>query len=492
MARFAGDGVSFSQSEEEDMRKSLSSRRNTLMGSQLLERRGSIVRKEEEQDLTQEQIQAFQEAFAIFDKDGGGTIDAAELQKTLEECDIYVDGNDLVEILMTIDHDGNGEVDFEEFLNLMTNTNVFIQAVDGSPDAKNDHYRKRVILFDALTQFLRKQALKGANEIINYYSRKYKNITRNYNTGNSGAHVVGHYADVARLVGLTENELYAQLKELKLKQINPRDTSSPYAQTFHQGLLRSIEEERQKRKIIKPYGLGGPPPRRKQKAKPCPPKEPKRESQKLARSPSRVKLQIIGIDKLEHVAPERSTVCRPPSMTNFSKMANRRKSLNVVMLKNAFDLPKKHRPGWTGQRIQTINVDIVVEPGWSCVPLSLIDELKTVMREATDEYFTKTSVEKLASNLKFYRSLNTRKGPSFHLDQRVRDCMVSYSAATANNKVGRVGFASLDKVLKKDEHKIRVQKQKRERTTISRIKLTETLQRETLSIFNLLPNIAEK
>ena len=46
-------------------------------------------------------------------------------------------------------------------------------------------------------------------------------------------------------------------------------------------------------------------------------------------------------------------------------------------------------------------------------------------------------------------------------------------------------------MLKKDEHKIRMQKQKRERTTISRIKLTETLQRETLSIFNLLPNIAE-
>ena len=35
-------------------------------------------------------------------------------------------------------------------------------------------------------------------------------------------------------------------------------------------------------------------------------------------------------------------------MTNFSKMANRRKSLNVVMLKNAFDLPKKHRPGKIG------------------------------------------------------------------------------------------------------------------------------------------------
>ena len=62
------------------------------------------------------------------------------------------------------------------------------------------------------------------------------------------------------------------------------------------------------------------------------------------------------------------------------------------------------------------------------------------MREATDEYFTKTSVEKLESNLKFYRSLNTRKGPSFHLDQRVRDCMVSYSAATANNKERKTIF----------------------------------------------------
>ena len=42
-----------------------------------------------------------------------------------------MDGNDLVEILTTIDHDQNGEVDFEEFLNLMTNTDIFIQAVEG-------------------------------------------------------------------------------------------------------------------------------------------------------------------------------------------------------------------------------------------------------------------------------------------------------------------------------------------------------------------------
>ena len=161
--------------------------------------------QKEESPLTQAQIQAFQEAFSMFDKvevfwesvthfqDGGGTIDAAELQKTLQECDIIVDGNDLMDILTTIDHDQNGEIDFEEFLNLMTNTDIFIQAVEGGHKDENNELvpyasvvRKRVVLFDALTEFLRKQALKGANEIISYYSGKYRKIARNYNVANKG------------------------------------------------------------------------------------------------------------------------------------------------------------------------------------------------------------------------------------------------------------------------------------------------------------------
>ena len=49
----------------------------------------------EEMILTDAQYQAFQEAFELFDKNGGGTIDAAELQKTLDDCGIYVNGDDL-------------------------------------------------------------------------------------------------------------------------------------------------------------------------------------------------------------------------------------------------------------------------------------------------------------------------------------------------------------------------------------------------------------
>ena len=81
--------------------------------------------------------------------------------------------------------------------------------------------------------------------------------------------MVGHYADVARLVGLTENELYTQLKNIKqhanlskflVKKLaesitlflDNEDLSSPYAQSFHLGLLKSIEEDRRRKPPVKP------------------------------------------------------------------------------------------------------------------------------------------------------------------------------------------------------------------------------------------------
>ena len=50
-------------------------------------------------NLTHNQIQAFREAFELFDKNGGGTIDAMELQKTLTDVGININGNDLAEVM---------------------------------------------------------------------------------------------------------------------------------------------------------------------------------------------------------------------------------------------------------------------------------------------------------------------------------------------------------------------------------------------------------
>ena len=66
------------------------------------------------------------------------------MQKTLTDCGICVNGDDLAEIMLTLDHDGNGEVDFDEFLNLMTNTDIFIQAVGITDDVNhNEEMKKR-------------------------------------------------------------------------------------------------------------------------------------------------------------------------------------------------------------------------------------------------------------------------------------------------------------------------------------------------------------
>ena len=56
--------------------------------------------------------------------------------------------------------------------------------------------QKRVILFDALTKFIKKQALMGVNELIGYYSKKYKKVNHKQN---KGAHVIGNYANGAKV-----------------------------------------------------------------------------------------------------------------------------------------------------------------------------------------------------------------------------------------------------------------------------------------------------
>ena len=215
--------------------------------------------------LTEQQINAFREAFEIFDNNGGGTIDASELQKTLADVGINIDGADLTEVMLTMDGDGNGEVDFDEFLKLMTDTEMFIEALaeKNTDRTSRKPVSKRIVLFDALTEFMKKQALRNASEIVGYYAKKYRKVAKKYAMTNKGAHVVQHYADGARLIGLTDAQLFKQLKLLKThvneEMLDKKELESPYAKSFHVGLLRSLVRDKQRTKIpVKPFALGGP------------------------------------------------------------------------------------------------------------------------------------------------------------------------------------------------------------------------------------------
>ena len=74
-----------------------------------------------EDKLTPEQIADFKEAFSLFDHDENGSISAKELGEVLKALGQNPSKNELSDMINEVDVDGNGTVEFAEFVILMTN-----------------------------------------------------------------------------------------------------------------------------------------------------------------------------------------------------------------------------------------------------------------------------------------------------------------------------------------------------------------------------------
>uniref|UniRef100_A0AAX7TJW8 Calmodulin 1b n=1 Tax=Astatotilapia calliptera TaxID=8154 RepID=A0AAX7TJW8_ASTCA len=74
--------------------------------------------------LTEEQIAEFKEAFSLFDKDGDGTITTKELgtvMRSLGQNPTEAELQDMInEMIREADIDGDGQVNYEEFVQMMT------------------------------------------------------------------------------------------------------------------------------------------------------------------------------------------------------------------------------------------------------------------------------------------------------------------------------------------------------------------------------------
>ena len=64
-------------------------------------------------------MKEFKDAFAIFDKDGGGSITTQELGDVMKSLGQKPTNAELETMVRDIDADGNGEIDFPEFLTMM-------------------------------------------------------------------------------------------------------------------------------------------------------------------------------------------------------------------------------------------------------------------------------------------------------------------------------------------------------------------------------------
>ena len=70
--------------------------------------------------IIEEQIDEFKEAFTLFDKDGDGTINTNDLGFVMRSLGQNPSEEELRNMIKNVDTDGNGNIDFTEFLSVMT------------------------------------------------------------------------------------------------------------------------------------------------------------------------------------------------------------------------------------------------------------------------------------------------------------------------------------------------------------------------------------
>lgn len=69
--------------------------------------------------LSEAQVSKFKEAFSLFDKDGDGQITSKEIMAVMKNLGQDPSEEELEEMVREVDVDGNGIVEFDEFLQLM-------------------------------------------------------------------------------------------------------------------------------------------------------------------------------------------------------------------------------------------------------------------------------------------------------------------------------------------------------------------------------------
>eukprot|EP00195_Chlamydomonas_chlamydogama_P009706 CAMPEP_0202899710 /NCGR_PEP_ID=MMETSP1392-20130828/7867_1 /ASSEMBLY_ACC=CAM_ASM_000868 /TAXON_ID=225041 /ORGANISM="Chlamydomonas chlamydogama, Strain SAG 11-48b" /LENGTH=154 /DNA_ID=CAMNT_0049585965 /DNA_START=94 /DNA_END=558 /DNA_ORIENTATION=- len=70
-------------------------------------------------ELTEQEINEFREVFDLMDRDKGGTLSIEEVKQLMEMLGMKVKQDELEQLVSEIDIDGSGQVDFEEFLQVM-------------------------------------------------------------------------------------------------------------------------------------------------------------------------------------------------------------------------------------------------------------------------------------------------------------------------------------------------------------------------------------
>ena len=70
--------------------------------------------------ITEQEREEFREIFNLVDEDKGGTISRNELKKLMETLRLHPTEEELAAMMKEVDADGSGDIDYEEFVTVMS------------------------------------------------------------------------------------------------------------------------------------------------------------------------------------------------------------------------------------------------------------------------------------------------------------------------------------------------------------------------------------
>ncbi|KAG6938276.1 EF-hand calcium binding domain 3, partial [Chelydra serpentina] len=205
-------------------------------------------------NLTRDQLEAFHQAYSFFSKDADGSIDLQGLETTANNLGISLTEQEAYDELSYADMDGDGKVNFSDFLTIVSDNKRFIQAVAPEKGITEDFDSvdaTGILFFEVLSKLVEMSALprKAMLEIVSYYRQKFLASTgrRAWTDGGSfmdhgkGLHTLKRaptpqrgkvtsmsaFAGAARISVMNDKELEAYVETLKASSV-PSD--SPYAQ----------------------------------------------------------------------------------------------------------------------------------------------------------------------------------------------------------------------------------------------------------------------
>ncbi|XP_061446886.1 EF-hand calcium-binding domain-containing protein 3 isoform X2 [Rhineura floridana] len=197
-------------------------------------------------NLNKPQLEAFRNAYDTFSKDFDGTIDIGALQNTAHNLGVTLTEEEAFDELMYADTDGDGKVNFTDFLNIITDSKRFIQAVAPKKSDVETVDARGILFFELLSKLVESSMLprKTTVNIVSYYRQKFLESTgkrawrsdsitegkghrKKRSLKKSQSTSMSAFAGAARICVMKDKELQSYVEHLQ-GSIAPSD--SPYSQ----------------------------------------------------------------------------------------------------------------------------------------------------------------------------------------------------------------------------------------------------------------------